>query len=67
MIPAIKNMTTDKKIALVEELWEDIEKERAKPLSDSQMNHIRKRIEEYRINGNQGTTWEEVKGRYSKH
>jgi putative addiction module component (TIGR02574 family) len=66
MIPAIKNMTTDEKIALVEELWEEIEKERATALSDNQMRHIKNRIEEHNIQGNTGKGWEEIKLKYAK-
>jgi putative addiction module component (TIGR02574 family) len=43
MNPAIKDMTTDEKIALVEELWEEIEKERASKLSESQLEILEKR------------------------
>jgi putative addiction module component (TIGR02574 family) len=67
MIPAIKNMTTDEKIALVEALWEEIEKERANPLSNKQVEHIRKRIEEHNRIYNLGKPWDDVKRKYTIH
>jgi putative addiction module component (TIGR02574 family) len=66
MNPAIKDMTTDEKIALVEELWEEIEKERVHAMSDKQMQHINKRIEEHNEQGNIGKTWDDIKLKYLK-
>jgi putative addiction module component (TIGR02574 family) len=67
MIPAIKNMTTDEKIALVEELREEIENERANSLSDNQMLHIRRRVEEHNSINNVGKPWDDVKRKYTIH
>lgn len=60
----IKNLTVEEKIMLMEELSEDIEKERSSPLSDLQLNHIRSRVQDYQLNKEQGKNWDELRNKY---
>jgi putative addiction module component (TIGR02574 family) len=64
MEATIKDLTVEEKIMLVEELWEDIEKERSSPLSESQLNHIRSRVQDYQENKEKGKNWDELRYKY---
>jgi putative addiction module component (TIGR02574 family) len=64
MEAAIKNLSVEEKMILLEELWEDIEKERSSPLSESQLNHIRSRVHDYQENKEKGKNWDELRYKY---
>jgi putative addiction module component (TIGR02574 family) len=64
MEAAIKNLSVEEKMILMEELREDIEKERLSPLSESQLNHIRSRIQDYQEKKEKGKNWEELRNKY---
>jgi putative addiction module component (TIGR02574 family) len=64
MEAAIKDLTVEEKMILVEELLEDIEKEKVSHLSESQLNHIRSRMREYKQNQETGKNWDELRNKY---
>jgi putative addiction module component (TIGR02574 family) len=65
MLPEIKNMTTDEKIALVEELWEEIEQERATNLSEVQLQILDSRWKNHLENPTSGISLERFMEKYS--
>ena len=58
-------MTTDEKIALVEELWEEIEKERATNLSDAQKEILEARWKNHIENPTSGISLDRFTEKYS--
>ena len=65
MIPEIKNMTTDEKIALVEELWEEIEKERGAVVSEKQLEILEMRRKSHVENPSSGISLQNFMEKYS--
>jgi putative addiction module component (TIGR02574 family) len=64
MESSIKNLSLEEKIALAEERWEEIEKQRCPQLFDAQLKHIRSRVQEYEANPEKGKNWDELKPKY---
>lgn len=64
MIPEIKNMTMDEKIVLVEELWEEIEKERCSNLTNVQLEILEKRWKSHLENPTSGISLEKFISKY---
>lgn len=64
MDPSIKNLSLEEKIALAEELWEEIEKEPCLQLSEAQLKHIQSRVQAYEGNPENGKNWDELKTKY---
>jgi|688.fasta_scaffold390487_2 putative addiction module component (TIGR02574 family) len=64
MDPSIINLSLEEKIALVEELWEEIEKERCPQISDGQLKHIRSMVQAFEGNPEKGKNWDELKPNY---
>ncbi len=60
----IKLLTTAEKIQLVEKLWNDIESERALPLSTAQQQLLQERLVLHDKDSNSGKSWQEVKAKY---
>jgi putative addiction module component (TIGR02574 family) len=62
----IEIVSVEEKMQLAERLWEDIEKERAAPLSPAQQQLLQKRLAIYAKNPSAGKSWQEVKAKYFK-
>ena len=65
-IPQIEDLTSDEKLSLMGELWEQVSGEaleaETKP-SPEMVAMLRERLDEYRRNPDAVSTWEEVKQR----
>ncbi len=64
MDTAIKNLSIEEKIALLEELLEEIERERKFQLSEVQLKHIHSRFRVYETSTEKGKSWDELKSKY---
>jgi len=62
----IELLSTEEKIQLAEKLWNDIEKERAAPLSPAQHQLLQERLTIHSKNPTAGKSWQEVKAKYFK-
>jgi putative addiction module component (TIGR02574 family) len=63
-IPALAGLTTAEKFILVSELWDDIAAHPERiPLSEEQLAEMDRRMETYRANPEDVTTWEEIQAR----
>lgn len=60
----IKSLSIEEKIALAEELWENIENERKGYLSKEQKELLDKRVETHDNNRNAATPWSEIRKKY---
>lgn len=65
MDPAIKNMTTEEKLALVEELWEDIEKEWTCQIPEATHAILGERWDQHLKNPASGISLDEFISKYS--
>jgi len=62
--PELLKLSPAEKLALVSELWDDlVAHPDAVPVSQTQIAEIERRMEEYRKDPSQVTTWEEAKVR----
>jgi putative addiction module component (TIGR02574 family) len=64
MNAAIKNLSVEEKIILVEELWEDIEKERSIGLTKAQKELLDERMRLHLMNPNEGISLEQFREKY---
>lgn len=64
MDAAIKDLTVEEKIMLVEELWEDIEKERSLGLTKAQKELLDERMRLHLNNPNEGISLEQFREKY---
>jgi putative addiction module component (TIGR02574 family) len=64
MEATIKDLTIEEKIMLVEELWEDIEKERSLGLTKAQKELLDERMRLHLINPNEGISLEQFREKY---
>ena len=63
-IPAVKSLSSAEKLLLVTELWDDLAAHPADvPVSREQIAELDRRMEEYRKNPGQVTTWESIQRR----
>jgi len=66
----IDRLTTDDKLALVEEIWDSIPDADAAPLTEAQREELERRIADHEANPNDVVPWDDVKasvtGRLSK-
>ena len=63
-IPAFAGLTTAEKFILVTELWDDIAAHPERiPLSEERLAEMDRRMEAYRANPEDVTTWEEIQAR----
>jgi putative addiction module component (TIGR02574 family) len=63
-IPELKNLTSEEKLILVGELWDDLaENPEAFPVREDHVRLLRDRLEHYRRNPQDVRAWEEVKAR----
>jgi putative addiction module component (TIGR02574 family) len=62
----IEVLSMEEKIQLVERLWDDIEKERAAPLSPAQQQLLEERLAIHAKNPSAGKSWQDVKAKYFK-
>ncbi len=63
-IPAVSRLTPAEKLILVTELWDDLAAHPADfPVSREQFAEVERRMEEYRRDPSQVTTWEVVQKR----
>jgi putative addiction module component (TIGR02574 family) len=65
MIPtAIDHLSTAEKLRLVWELWDSISEDQQHiPLSQTNKLEIQRTLDDYRLTGNKGDTWDVVKAR----
>ncbi|MBD2626011.1 addiction module protein [Trichormus variabilis] len=60
----ISELSIAERIQLAEDLWDSILKEQEElPLSQAQQQELDRRLENYKKNPTNGSTWEEVKKR----
>lgn len=64
MEATIKDLTVEEKIMLVEELWEDIEKERSLGLTKAQKELLDERMRLHLKNPNEGISLEQFREKY---
>jgi putative addiction module component (TIGR02574 family) len=63
-IPELKNLSPDEKLILVGELWDELAAPPASvPVTPEQIAELDRRMEEYRRDPSQVTTWEAIKKR----
>jgi len=63
-LPSVKALTPDQKLALVSELWDDLAAHPDKvPVSPEQLAELDRRMEAYRRDPNQVTTWDAIRER----
>ena len=65
-IPQIEDLTSDEKLILMGELWEQLSREALEPEtkpSPEMVAMLRERLDEYKRNPDAVSTWEEVKQR----
>jgi len=63
-IPALKSMTPAEKLLLVGELWDDLAAHPTEvPVSREQIDELNRRMEAYRRDPNQVTSWEAIQQR----
>jgi putative addiction module component (TIGR02574 family) len=64
----IQQLTTSEKIILVEQLWDSVRAESlAAPLSNDQRQLLDSRLEALELDGESGTTWEDVLQRVTRN
>ena len=62
--PHIQRLSPAEKLVLVTELWDDLATNPDDiPVTSEQITELDRRMEEYRKNPSQVTTWEAIKGR----
>jgi len=60
----IKQLTVVERLLIVQEIWDSIVADQeALPISEAQRDELDKRLEAYRAAPQEGSSWEEVKGR----
>lgn len=64
MDAAIKDLSVEKKMILIEELWEDIEKERSMGLTKAQKELLDERMRLHLENPNEGISLEQFREKY---
>ncbi|QSV54287.1 MAG: addiction module protein [Dolichospermum sp. UKL201] len=62
----ISELSIAERIQLAEDLWDSIlEQQEELPLSQAQQQELERRLENYEKNPTNGSSWEDVKKRYS--
>jgi len=62
----IAELSIAERIQLAEDLWDSIlEQQEELPLSQAQQQELERRLENYEKNPTNGSSWEDVKKRYS--
>ncbi|MBS3025725.1 MAG: addiction module protein [Dolichospermum sp. DET50] len=62
----ISELSIAERIQLAEDLWDSIlEQQEELPLSSAQQQELERRLENYEKNPTNGSSWEDVKKRYS--
>lgn len=62
--PDIQRLSPSEKLALVTELWDDLATHPANvPVTDAEIQELDRRMEEYRKDPTQVTTWDAIKQR----
>jgi len=65
-IPQVQQLTAEEKLLLVGELWDDLASHPTEvPVTSEQIAELDRRMEAYRKNPEQVTTWEAIKQRLS--
>lgn len=63
-MPEVQQLTASEKLLLVGELWDDLAAHPSEvPVSREQIAELDRRMEAYRRDPSQVTTWESIKGR----
>ena len=66
--PQLKQLSSSQKLLLVSELWDDLAAHPEQvPITPEQMAELDRRMEDYRMNPTQVTTWEAIKARRHRH
>ena len=63
-MPEVQKLTSSEKLLLVSELWDDLAAHPPEvPVSREQIAELDRRMDEYRRDPSQVTTWENIRGR----
>ena len=63
-IPALERLSSDEKLLLVSELWDEVTAQRSDvPVSQNLLDELDRRMEEFRRDPTVATTWGEAKQR----
>ena len=63
-VEEIRGLSVAERLELLDVIWDTLAEDPAAiPLTDTQKNELDRRLEEYRRNSHQGSSWDEVKAR----